>query len=322
MLGTTVALAIITIFLVPNNGFIPAYWLLALILLLSGAFGGCVNGASGRAVMGWFPKNKRGFAISLRVAAVPMGGAIGAALLPFLALTTGFRGVFCFLTIFSLLATLAVILWLDEPPLIRIKDLKNSSISGITNPLLRWDIWRVAITAFLLDLPQFAVLTFGSVFLHTVEQIPLKTIVILLVIIQVAGGLSRVISGKWTDLKGGRYRRRIVRVYSWLIAIGFTFIALYMFVPQWLIVLAFVITGSLTCGWHGVHYAEIATMAGAERSGTALGLENTMVFGGAFVAPLLISATLQVASWSVVMLAICVIPAIASALLMPPELVD
>ena len=84
--GMTLALAAVTFFLVPRNGGTPGYLPLAVLLFLAGAFGGSVNGASGRAVMGWFPKEKRGFAISLRVAAVPAGGAIGAAVLPPLAM--------------------------------------------------------------------------------------------------------------------------------------------------------------------------------------------------------------------------------------------
>jgi MFS family permease len=315
--GTTVALAVVTAFLVPGGGKTPVYWALALALLFVGALGGCVNGASGRAVMGWFPVSKRGFAISLRVAAVPAGGAIGAAVLPPLALTTGFRWVFAFLTIISLIATAAVTLWLDEPPLARSTD---ASASTVPNPLVRWDVWRVAITAFLLDLPQFTVLTFGSVFLHTVEHLSIGVIAALLVAVQVLGGASRVIGGKWTDRHGGRYRRTIVRVYSWLIAAGFVAVAGYGALPTWVVVTLFVTVGFLACGWHGVHYAEIATMAGAERSGTALGLENTMVFGGAFVTPLLIPLVLAGADWPGVMLLIGAVPSVASALLMPREL--
>lgn len=319
MSGTTIALGVVTLFLTPSEGSIPSYWALAIVLMVAGALGGCVNGASGRAVMGWFPVNKRGFAISLRVAAVPAGGAIGAAVLPPLALTAGFVWVFGFLTAFSLVATIAVILWLDEPPLARTKAVGGQAATTLASPLRRWDIWRVAIVAFLLDLPQFTVLTFGSVFLHSQVGLSLGTIVVLLVIVQVLGGVSRVVGGKWTDMQGGRHRRTIVRVYSWLIAIAFGGIAMYATVPVWLIATLFVIAGFLACGWHGVHYAEIATMAGAERSGTALGLENTMVFGGAFAAPLLIAATLEVSSWPVVMLLIGAVPAVISALLMPRE---
>lgn len=317
--GTTITLGAVTAFLVPTHSMIPAYWALAAVLLLAGALGGCVNGASGRAVMGWFPPTKRGFAISLRVAAVPAGGVIGAAVLPPLALEAGFRWVFAFLTLISLAATIVVIVWLDEPPLARTKASAGQTATTIPNPLGRWDIWRVAITAFLLDLPQFTVLTFGSVFLHTVLHMPIGTIVILLVIVQVLGAVSRVLGGKWTDWRGGRNRRSIVKVYSWLIAAGFAGVALYQSAPAWLIAALLVIAGFLASGWHGVHYAEIATMAGAERSGTALGLENTMVFGGAFATPLLIPILLSASSWPVVMLVIGVAPSIISALLMPHE---
>ncbi|MER5640155.1 MFS transporter [Kitasatospora sp. NPDC002227] len=316
--GTTIALAAVTVFLVPHGGVVPSYTALAVVLFLAGALGGCVNGASGRAVMGWFPPAKRGFAISLRVAAVPAGGAIGAAVLPPLALGAGFRWVFAFLTVICLLATVAVAIWLDEPPLARTKS-GDSQAATTPSPLGRWDIWRVAITAFLLDLPQFTVLTFGSVFLHTVKHLSIGTIAVLLVVVQVLGAVSRVWGGRWTDRHGGRYRRTLVTVYSWIIALAFVGIAAFQTGPTWLVAALMVVAGFLACGWHGVHYAEIATMAGAERSGTALGLENTMVFAGAFATPLLIPALLSVSSWPVVMLVIGAAPSVVSALLMPRE---
>lgn len=318
--GTTLALAAVTFWLVPSGSAIPSYVALSVVLFMAGALGGCVNGASGRAVMGWFPPAKRGFAISLRVAAVPAGGAIGAAVLPPLALGPGFRWVFAFLTVFCAIATLAVVVWLDEPPLATTKASGGQAATTLPSPLKRWDIWRVAITAFLLDLPQFTVLTFGSVYLHTVKHMSIGTIAVLLVIMQILGAVSRVVGGKWTDSRGGRNRRTLVTVYSWVIGAGFVGVAAFQSAPSWVVASLLLVSGFLACGWHGVHYAEIATMAGAERSGTALGLENTMVFGGAFVTPLLIPALLSVSSWQMVMLVIGALPAFMSALLMPREL--
>ncbi|MFD7729165.1 MFS transporter [Kitasatospora phosalacinea] len=315
--GTTLALAAATLFLTPAAGAVPSYAALAVVLFLAGCLGGSVNGASGRAVMGWFPVEQRGFAISLRVAAVPAGGAIGAAVLPPLALNGGFRWVFGFLTACSLLAALAVVRWLDEPPLPAARG--RAAAPQAPNPLRRKDIWRVAGTAFLLDLPQFTVLTFGSVFLHTVEHVPLGTVAALLVVVQVLSAVSRVWGGRWTDRRGGRHRRTLVTVYSWTIAAGFTATALLESGPSWLVAALLAASGVLACGWHGVHYAEIATMAGAERAGAALGLENTLVFAGAFVTPLLIPAVLSASSWPVVMLLVGALPAVLSALLMPRE---
>jgi MFS family permease len=314
--GTTLCLCVAAAFLTPAGGHSVPPLTLAGVLLLAGALGGCVNGASGRAIMGWFPVSKRGFAISIRVAAVPLGGAIGAGVLPWLAGLGGFRWVFGFLAAAALAATIAVVLWLDEPPLARSGD---SAGPVAVSPLRRWDIWRVASTAFLLDLPQFTVLTFGAVFLHDIKGIPLATIAALLVFTQVCGGISRVAGGRWTDRRGGRNRRTIVTAYSAIIAVGFLGVAAFESAPSWVVAALMVVSGALAFGWHGVHYAEIASMAGAERSATALGLENTMVFGGAFVTPLIIPLLLHVSSWATVMVVTGAIPALLSALIMPRE---
>ncbi|MFJ4812610.1 MFS transporter [Streptomyces longwoodensis] len=312
--GTTVSLAAATAFLVPTGGYTPPSWLLSAVLLLAGALGGCVNSASGRAVLGWFPPGNHGFAISLRVAAVPLGGAIGALALPALALSVGFRGVFGFLTAFALAATVAIVCWLDEPPLPPAGH-RNTTVS----PLRRWKIWRISLSAFLLDFPQFTVLSFAAIYLHREHGIGLTAISGLLFAVQALGAVSRVWSGRWTDSRGGRHRRSIVIVYSWVIAACFVGLALCGSGPAWIAAALMVVAGLLSCGWHGVHYAEIAIMAGKERSGTALGLENTMVFAGAFLTPLFIPGILAATSWSVVMLLVGAVPAVLSAVVMPRE---
>ncbi|MDX3386073.1 MFS transporter [Streptomyces niveiscabiei] len=312
--GTTACLAAATAFLVPTATHTPQVWLLSGVLLLAGALGGCVNSASGRAVMGWFPPGSHGFAISLRVAAVPLGGAIGALILPTLALHVGFRGVYGFLTAFALVATLVIVCWLDEPPLP-----PAGHRTATVSPLRRWIIWRISISAFLLDFPQFTVLSFAAIYLHTVHHVGIGTISGLLFAVQALGAVSRVASGRWTDRRGGRHRRTLVIAYSWIIAACFAALALCESGPAWLAAALMVLAGLLSCGWHGVHYAEIAIMAGKERSGTALGMENTMVFAGAFLTPLVIPGVLAATSWPAVMLLIGAVPAVLSALVMPRE---
>ncbi|RRQ83762.1 hypothetical protein [Streptomyces griseofuscus] len=60
-------------------------------------------------------------------------------------------------------------------------------------------------------------------------------------------------------------------------------------------------------------------MARKERSGTALGLENTVVFAGAFLTPPVIPGILSATDWPVVMLLIGAVPAAPSAVVMPRE---
>jgi predicted MFS family arabinose efflux permease len=315
--GTTVALASVTAFLVPSHGAAPASWALAAAMFCAGALGGSINGASGRAVMGWFPVSQRGFAISLRVTAVPLGGALGAAVLPPLAAADGFRWAFGFLAALSLLALVTVARWLDEAPLTRTRK-PGGPAGGATPSVLRcWDIWRVAITAFLLNLPQFTILIFGVTFLHAVHRMSVGSIALLLVVMQILGALSRASGGWWTSRHGGRHRRTLLKAYSGLIAAGFAAIAAGQHDPSWVACGLVLLSGSLAFGWHGVHYAEITAMAGADRSGAALGLENTMAFGGASVTALLVPPLLSMSSWPVVMLTAGTIPALLAVLFMP-----
>ncbi|MNR12228.1 hypothetical protein D3C85_1285720 [compost metagenome] len=60
------------------------------------------------------------------------------------------------------------------------------------------------------------------------------------------------------------------------------------------------LAGICVSAWHGVAYAELAAMAGAERAGTALGMANTAVFLGFFLTPLTLPHWLAATSWPVV----------------------
>jgi sugar phosphate permease len=82
-LGATAAwLFIMAMLVVPTRVGIPDVTLLSASLLFTGLLGGSVNGSSGRAIMAWFRESERGFAMSIRQTAVPLGGGLGALVLP------------------------------------------------------------------------------------------------------------------------------------------------------------------------------------------------------------------------------------------------
>jgi sugar phosphate permease len=63
LLGTAVALVL--------TAYAPGYGALLLGLLLAGMLGASSTGASGRAVMGWFGREERGFALGCRTSSTP-----------------------------------------------------------------------------------------------------------------------------------------------------------------------------------------------------------------------------------------------------------
>lgn len=266
---------------------------LAACMVAAGALGGSVNGSSGRAVMTWFADGQRGFAMSVRQTAIPVGGAVGVALLPWLAEAHGFALVYGVLAGFFALTAAATWRWLPAAEVAAVVRERSAS------PLRRWDVWRFALAGGLLTVPQFAVLAFSAIFLHDVkgEGVALAGLVVL--IAQLGGGAARVWTGRLSDRGGDR--RTMIKGIGVLIAVVMAGAAVLTHAPTPLTVAALALGGLLANAWHGVAYTEIAVMAGPGREGAALGLEGTTLFAAGFLTPVLIPVVLAAtSSWTVV----------------------
>src|SRR5918997_2429158 len=107
--ATAVALAVMAF----TDGF-PA---LLLGLLVVGAFGASATGASGRAIMGWFTRHERGFALGIRQMALPVGGSLGSLALPLLADAGGLQAAFLVTAGLILTSAVTAALFMrDAPP--------------------------------------------------------------------------------------------------------------------------------------------------------------------------------------------------------------
>ncbi|MEW9550208.1 MFS transporter [Nonomuraea sp. NPDC050783] len=266
-------------------------------LLLAGALGGSVNGASGRAIMTWFAEGERGLAMSVRQTAIPAGGAVGVALLPWLAGTYGFRAAYSVPATMCLLAAAATWRWLHEPPAAPGPARDGGPRAG-RSPLLRWDVWRLALAGALLTVPQFAVLSFTAIFLHDVKGEGAALAGATVLIAQVGGGVARIWTGRRTDRGGDR--RGYLRGIGVLSGVAMAGAAVLTGAPTPVTVAALAVAGLLANSWHGVAYTEIAAMSGASRAGTALGLLGTTLFGAGFLTPLLVPVVLAASNWETV----------------------
>ncbi|RVB40356.1 MFS transporter, partial [Mesorhizobium sp. M7A.F.Ca.CA.004.05.1.1] len=321
---TAAWLLVMAMLVVPTKSGIPGVTLLSASLLITGLLGGSVNGSSGRAIMGWFRENERGFAMSVRQTAVPLGGGLGALVLPSLALAFGFGAVFGVLAGASALSALFAWRWLHEPPTAGEGHLA-SAVAGPA-PLRNRDVWRIATAIGLLCFPQVAVLTFASVFLHDFVGLGTAAIGASLAAVQIGAMVMRIWSGRFTDRHGNR--RQFLRLCSAFSALAFAMLwLLVLFGPTvpggqliWLAVLpvVLIVAGISVSSWHGVAYTELATLAGASHVGTALSLANTFVFVGFFLVPVAIPGLLHLWSWSGVWLAAAICALIARPIFLRP----
>lgn len=316
--ATAAALAWMSLYAAPAGAEVPGLWLLALGLLLVGMLGGSVNGASGRAVMAWFDEGERGLAMSIRQTAVPLGGGLGALLLPWLAAHAGFAAVYGVLAGMCATAALLAVCWLREP--VRRGSVAPSDGGSPTatavrdagpapaSPLRDARVWRAAVAIGVMCCPQFAVLTFATVFLHDFSHAGIGTLTAVMVAVQLGAMVARIAAGRWTDRHGNRraFLRRCVQLsFVLFAALGALAWAINGTASAPLAVTAvaclLAVAGICASAWHGVAYTELATLAGAKRAGTALGLANTCVYLGLFLTPLAIAHGVAAASsWPLV----------------------
>jgi len=244
---------------------------------------------------------------------VPLGGGLGALILPWLASTGGFRPVYGVLAAMCAVSGVLAWLWLHEPPeapvAVRAHAATDISAAPAVSPLRDRMIWRVVAGIGILCVPQFAVLTFATVFLHDFGHVGIAGITATMVTVQLGAMVMRVASGRFTDKRGNR--RAYLRG-STLVAVA-SFVVLGAAVasghrlPEALLIVLIAFAGICVSAWHGVAYTELATLAGKDRAGTALGMVNTAVYLGLFVTPLCIPHLLAIGSWGVVWLvaAVC-----------------
>ncbi|AET91719.1 major facilitator transporter [Burkholderia sp. YI23] len=297
LLSTAAVLVAMSLFAVPASATLG--WLVFAMCVL-GLLGGSVNGSSGRAVMAWFAEGERGLAMSIRQTAVPLGGGIGAALLPWLASSHGFAAVFGALAAMCAVSGAFAWRWLHEPP----HATHRAASQRDTAPLANLLVWRVVLGIGVLCVPQFAVLTFATVFLHDAGRFGVTAISATMGAIQLGAMAMRVWSGRHTDRRGNRraYLRVSVGVASASFVVLAAAVALGVAHAPVLLAALLVFAGICASAWHGVAYTELATLAGTQRAGTALGMANTAVYAGFFVTPLVIPHALAAGSWTSVWL--------------------
>lgn len=262
------------------------------LLVLAGAFGSSANAASGRAVVAWFGPRQRGLALGLRHMATPLGGAAAAALLPLAAAAGGLSAALLALAVACLVGATAAALGLRRAGPAAPPPGRPRPVAG---PLRDRAIWRLSLGTAAVVLAQLSVLSFLALYLHEERGWSVGAAALALAAVQLGGAAARVVAGAWSDRVGSRIVPLRLLALSGGLALGAA--AALLAGPGALAATALVAAGVLTMAGNGVSFAAAAEMAGPSRVGTALGLQNTILFVAVAVAPPLFGATVGLLSW-------------------------
>ncbi len=270
--------------------FAPGFGALVALVALAGAAGFGVNSSSARAVMQWFPPDERGYALGLRQAAVPMGGLATALGLPAIEAAAGIDAALFTLAGVCLAGALVGGILVREH---RIEEpaRRNASPWSLRDPRL----WRLGCASGLYVIAQIAIMGFVVLFLHDARGFSTRSGAVVLGAVYVLGGFLRIAGGRWSDRQGLRVvpLRHIGLVTFGTMAI----VAALVDAPAFMLVPALVVAGGVSMAWNGLSVTAAAELGGRERSGAAIGVQQTFLAVGTIVGPIAFAATVDVSSW-------------------------
>ena len=270
--------------------FAPSFAVLVLALAVAGAAGASVNAASGRAVMSWFRRDQRGFALGIRQTALPIGGLLAALVLPPVAAAGGVRAGLTVLAAGCLAAAIAGASGLREAPH------GEEELKDIGHPMRDPRMWRLSIGSGFVLAAQISILSFLILFLHQERGLSTAAAAGVFAVIQALGAVLRIVSGRWSD----RVHARIAPLRRLALALAATLAAAAVLLSAPLVILipVFVAAGALSLSWNGLSFTAAAELAGRARAGAALGFQQTALAITSAAAPPAFAVVVESGSWS------------------------
>jgi sugar phosphate permease len=267
-----------------------AFWSLALLLAAAGAFGASVQSASGRAVMHWFGQSERGLALGIRQTAIPISGFLVAVALPPIVDAGGVGWGFAVLGLACLAgaAVGGIVVRegvVDEGP----------ELASAPGPLRDRRIWTLSVGSSLILAPQLCVAGFAVLFLHEEHGLSESAAAAVLALMQLLAVGGRIGAGRWSDVRASRVGPLRTIALTAAALVGLT--ALLVAAPLAVLLPVLVAAGVVSMSWNSLSFAAAVELAGHGKSGSAIGLQQTVLNVPGAAYPGLFGALVAATTW-------------------------
>ena len=288
--------------------FATDYLPLGLALALCGIGAAATSATSGRVVIGWFPASKRGLAMGLRQMALPLGMAAGALIVPPLSAGNELWPSFAVSGAVVALAALLSAVFIVNPP----RPKRAVDAEGRPANPYRGDrtLLRIHLVSALLVVPQYALATFGLVWLIADQGWDAVVAGITVAVAQILGAAGRVGVGVLSDKVGSR-----LTPLRWVALAGIPLLVLTagagaLHLPV-LVAVFYVLASCVSVADNGLAFTAVAEIAGAHWSGRALGAQNTGQFVAAAIVAPVVGVLIGVTGYSLAFALLALAPAVA-----------
>ncbi|MCX4683077.1 MFS transporter [Kitasatospora purpeofusca] len=266
------------------------YASLLVVLLVVGAGYSAIQPGGSKSVATWFEPSRLGFAMGVRQAGLPLGGAVAVAVLPVVAAASGWRVAVLVGGLVALAGAVAFTVLYRRPPATVAERAEAPVAATASAPVAAAPVSRreppLMDRLRLLREPAMAkallsgtamvsvhsgIGVLGALYLHDVTGLGAGAAGAVLVAAQVAGMLGRIGLAAWSDRsRAGRYRP----VLASMVAAAAALVALATPLGGHPLAAALLLAwlGFFGIGWYGPWVAHLAEAAPPGRTGFALGL--------------------------------------------------
>lgn len=295
--------------------FADSYLALGALFLVGGMASASPNAASGRVVIGWFPKERRGLAMGIRQMCQPLGVAIAAVTVPVLASTGGIAAALVVPAVLCAVSAVLCAIGIVDPP----RPPRRAAEGEQQHPQAAWRpyretslLWRIHAVSMLLVVPQFTVSTFGLVWLVSQLHFPSLAAGVVIGVSQFAGALGRIGVGVLSDRVGSHLRP--LRWVSLCAVAVMLLMAVASALGSVAAAVILIVAAIVTVADNGLAYTSVAEIAGPFWSGRALGTQNTGQFLAASVVGTAVGALIGWLGYPLAFALVAVCPAVATPL--------
>ena len=299
---------------------------LTVLLLLGGAGAASANAASGRVVLGWFPRERRGLAMGVRQVSQPLGVTVAALTVPPLAAGHGLGAALALPLALTTLLCVACLVGIVDPPRPGHEPVPAAAAppptgapapgappaaASSTNPYRHSSfLWRVHAVSALLVVPQYTLTTFGLVWLMGHGALSTGAAGLVLGLSQFVGAAGRVVIGVASDHVGSRVLL-LRRVSAAGVVVMLLLAACDAMSWRWVGVVLYVIATTVSVADNGLAYTSVAEGAGPRWAGRALGTQNTAQYVAASAVGPVVGALLGVVAYPVAFTVVALAPLVA-----------
>jgi MFS transporter, ACS family, hexuronate transporter len=285
----------------------PSYGVMLLLLACSGFGCGFIYPAAVKAIMLWFPRRERATAVGFNQSAVNVSGILGAAIMPTMALSLGWRSGFVLASVLAFaVCVVAVLFYRDPGPgeralaepaamvaleqgLPRVTGDERLDREALKPGFLELagsrDILLMGLAAMFLCMVEFSALAHLVLYLNVTWAYSAVAAGGLLAFCQGVGAVGKPLSGFVSDRLLGRRRRAPLIGLAALSAVACAVLALTSSGHVWALWAALFLLGLGAVGWGGLLGTLAGETAGAAAAGAAAGVTAAIDNIGIFIGP-------------------------------------